>query len=588
MRNGRLLIVILAVVGWMTVVLPLAAQKNGDKGTTVAETMIDTLSANDQRRYEYFFLEAIREQERGNYANAFSLLQHCRDINPDAAEVYFAMSSYYVEMENDTMLIQCMERAAALAPNNDNYLERLGQTYLKARDYDKAIDVYERLASHNLHRTDVLEVLQQLYHFKKDYNNLISTLDRIEIIEGNSEETALAKMQIYSMQGKKNEEYKVLRDLVKKHPYDLNYRVMTGNWLLQNDRAKEALNEYRYVLKQEPDNQAVQFSLLDYYKAQGQEKAAQQLRDHLLMSDKTDSENKILLIRQLINENEQAGGDSTEVLRMFERLLQQPKPDADIAELRAAYMDLKKMPRDSINAALERVLQIAPDNAGARLHLIQSIWRTEDYDSVIRLCRPALEYNPDEMAFYYYLGLAHYQKDERDEALDAFRRGVGQINSESNRDIVSDFYSIMGDILHQKGLDQEAFAAYDSCLHWNPENIPCLNNYAYYLSERGQDLVKAEQMSFRTIKAQPDNGTYLDTYAWILFMQGRFEEAKIYIDQALKNDKDPGGVVIEHAGDIYANIGDLDRAIDYWQQAIKAGGGSNLLEQKVGQRKYIK
>ena len=556
--------------------------------TDMAAQETSVLSANDQRRYEYFYLEALREQQQGNYANAFALLQHCLEINPDAAEAYYTLSSYYVEMDNDSAMIRCMQKAAALAPDNDTYLERLGQTYLKTHKYDEAIDIYEQLADHNRHREDVLDVLQQLYHYKKDYPNLIATLDRIELIEGNSEETALAKMQIYSLQGKKNEEFHVLKELVQKHPYDLNYRVMTGNWLLQNDRPKEALNEYRAVLKQDPDNQAVQFSLLDYYKAQGQDKAAEQLRERLLMSDKTDTENKVLLIRQIINENEQAGGDSTAVLALFERVLDTPKPSADIAELRAAYMDLKKMPTDSINAALRRVLQIAPDNAGARLHLIQSVWGTEDYDAVIALCRPALEYNPDEMAFYYYLGVAHYQKDEHDEALDAFRRGVSQINSESNHAIVSDFYSIMGDILHQKGLDDEAFAAYDSCLQWNPDNVPCLNNYAYYLSVRGEDLQKAERMSYRTIKAHPDSGTYLDTYAWILFMQGRYEEAQIYIDQALKNYDEPNGEVLEHAGDIAANNGDINKALDYWQQALAAGGGTTLLEQKIKQKKYLK
>ena len=556
--------------------------------TDMAAQETSVLSANDQRRYEYFYLEALREQQQGNYANAFALLQHCLEINPDAAEAYYTLSSYYVEMDNDSAMIRCMQKAAALAPDNDTYLERLGQTYLKTHKYDEAIDIYEQLADHNRHREDVLDVLQQLYHYKKDYPNLIATLDRIELIEGNSEETALAKMQIYSLQGKKNEEFRVLKELVQKHPYDLNYGVMTGNWLLQNDRPKEALNEYRAVLKQDPDNLAVQFSLLDYYKAQGQDKAAEQLRERLLMSDKTDTENKVLLIRQIINENEQAGGDSTAVLALFERVLDTPKPSADIAELRAAYMDLKKMPTDSINAALRRVLQIAPDNAGARLHLIQSVWGTEDYDAVIALCRPALEYNPDEMAFYYYLGVAHYQKDEHDEALDAFRRGVSQINSESNHAIVSDFYSIMGDILHQKGLDDEAFAAYDSCLQWNPDNVPCLNNYAYYLSVRGEDLQKAERMSYRTIKAHPDSGTYLDTYAWILFMQGRYEEAQIYIDQALKNYDEPNGEVLEHAGDIAANNGDINKALDYWQQALAAGGGTTLLEQKIKQKQYLK
>jgi len=107
----------------------------------------------------------------------------------------------------------------------------------------------------------------------------------------------------------------------------------------------------------------------------------------------------------------------------------------------------------------------------------------------------------------------------------------------------------MGDILHQKGLASDAFEAYDSCLQWKDDNIGCLNNYAYYLSERGEQLQKAEEMSYKTIKAEPKNSTYLDTYAWILYMEERYAEAQIYIEQALQNmDKNvDNSVILEHA-----------------------------------------
>ncbi len=81
---------------------------------------------------------------------------------------------------------------------------------------------------------------------------------------------------------------------------------------------------------------------------------------------------------------------------------------------------------------------------------------------------------------------------------------------------------IMGDILNKKGLEEESFAAYDSCLQWKDDNVTALNNYAYYMSLKGVELHKAEQMSYKTIKAEPKNGTYLDTYAWILFMEERY------------------------------------------------------------------
>ena len=146
----------------------------------------------------------------------------------------------------------------------------------------------------------------------------------------------------------------------------------------------------------------------------------------------------------------------------------------------------------------------------------------------------------------------------------------------------------MGDILHEKNREAEAYAAYDSCLQWKPDNVGCLNNYAYYLSEKGKDLQKAEQMSYRTIKAEPDNSTFLDTYAWILFMQERYEESKIYIDQAVQKDSTVSEVILEHAGDIHAKVGDMEKALDYWQQARKKGADSKVLIRKIKLRKYLK
>ena len=194
------------------------------------------------------------------------------------------------------------------------------------------------------------------------------------------------------------------------------------------------------------------------------------------------------------------------------------------------------------------------------------------------------------MVFYYFTGLAYYQKGEDDKALSFFQKGVAEINDESSSDIVSDFYCIMGDILFKKGKATEAFAAYDSCLQWKPDNISCLNNYAYYLSLNNQNLKKAEEMSVKTIQAEPTSATYLDTYAWILFLEGRYEEAKMYIDQAISNDStdESSADVYEHAGDIHAMAGDIDKALEYWKQAQKRGGESKILARKIKQRKYIK
>lgn len=576
------------LVAGVLVAMPCHARKKTKKKTlAVASAPVSMLSKNDQKRYDYFYLQAICMQEKEDYAAAYDLLLHCLEINPDAAEAYFTLSNYDAALEQDSLMLAHMRRAVALNPDNDSYAERLGQTYLKLQDYEQAVSLYESLSEAHPSRTDVLHILGRLYQQQKNYPMVIETLNRLENIEGASEDISLAKMQMYALQGKKKEEFRELKQLAQKHPNDYNYRVMTGNWLLKNGKPKEALAEYNAVLKKEPDNYSAKESLLDYYKSQGMDSLAKVKTEELLVSSKTPSETKRHLISQLIRENEQQGGDSTMVLDLFDRILVQPQEDAEMASWRAVYIKLKKMPEDVQMEAWERVLAIDPSDKPSRLETLQLAIHQQDFARSAEICQRGADYNPDEMIFYYYLGLSHFQMNHLDEALEAFRRGVSQINSESNPDIVSDFYAVMGDILHSKDLDQEAFAAYDSCLHWKADNIGCLNNYAYYLSLGDKDLSRAEKMSYRTIKAEPANSTYLDTYAWILFRQGRYEESKIYIDQALRNDSTLSAVIIEHAGDIYAMCGDIEKAIEYWQKAIDQGGDSMLLSRKIKLRKYV-
>lgn len=563
------------------------SSKKGNHHST-SSTIYTPLDYNTSQRFKYFYLEAINQQNKGNYAAAFDLLNHCQEINPNAAEVYFMRSAYYSMLKNDSLMVADIERAAALNPTNTTFMERLGQIYIGMGKFPKAIETYEKIYANTRDRDDVLNILIQLYDRQKDYDNMLRTIDRLESLEGSSEEITLARMRVLALKGDKEAELAELKSLSEKHPNDMNYHVMMGNWLLQNDRADEALKEYDYVLNMEPDNLMAQMSMLDYYRNVGEDSLANDLQEKMLINEDTPINSKMTLMRKVVADNEQEGGDSTQVLDLFHRILAKPQKTTDMHELYAAYMTLKKMPQDSINQALRDALEIAPDNAGVRLELIQAEWSKKNFDEVIRLSRAAQEYNPDEMAFYYFMGLAHFQKDERDEALNSFQRGVAQINESSNKEIVSDFYAIMGDILHEKGREKEAYAAYDSCLQWKPDNIGCLNNYAYYLSEQGKDLQRAEQMSYRTIKAEPQNSTYLDTYAWILFMQERYEESKLYIDQAVQNDSTVSVVILEHAGDIHAKVGEMDKALDFWRKARDNGSDSKVLIRKIKLRKYLK
>lgn len=571
------IITLLAVLFMLPLSIDAKKENNGGDGST-------------DRRYQYFFIEAMRQQSMGNYASAYELLTHAKDIDGNKPEVYYYLAMYLAQMEKDSLALTSLEKAVSLAPKNETYQERLAQFYIGNGKFDKATEAYTRLCDEHSYRTDAMKILLQLYQQEKNYTKMLDVINRIEQVDGESEDLTLSKVRVYELMNKPEDAHKALKELADNHPYDINYQIMLGNWLLQNNKADEAYSIFTKALKEEANNPYAQSSLYDYYKQHGDSAKAADMMEKILVSTEQSIENKLQFVREAIKENEQHGGDSIKMLSLFNRMIAASPEETDIRELEVAYMKMKKFPTAAIDSTLTSLLNIAPDNASARFQLLQNKWSSDDWDSIIALSEPGTQYNPEEMVFYYFTGLAYYQKGEDDKALTFFQKGVAEINDKSSSDIVSDFYCIMGDILFKKGKATEAFAAYDSCLQWKPDNISCLNNYAYYLSLNNLNLKKAEEMSVKTIQAEPTSATYLDTYAWILFLEGRYEEAKMYIDQAISNDStdESSADVYEHAGDIHAMAGDIDKAVEYWKQAQKRGSESKILARKIKQRKYIK
>ena len=578
----------------MAVVAPLLAIGGARTGTSVdmkCDTM--TISADSLLKetplFDRLYLDAVCRQIAGD-STASALLERCHEMRPDAAEVYYSLAHSYLKHGNDSLARVNMRRAAELQPDNDNYLENVAETYIDQREYDRAIEAYEQLYAHHRDRSDVLELLVRLYNAKKDYPKMLSTIDRMEQADGPSEEISLMRMGIYEQQGDKKNAYRILHALTNDHPNEPSYKVMLGNWLMQHDRKSEAYNWFKSALEDDKQNEFALNSLYDYYRSMGDDTKARQLRDNILFSPQTDIKTKLSMLQQAIRENEQEqGGDSTAVLALFDKIMLATPRNAELSNLKAMYMRVKKMPQDSINAAYAHTLSFEPDNLSARLTLTQNKWEEKKWNEVVDLCDKGIQYTPEELTYYYFMALAYIQQDEDQKAYEACKRGLNEIDlskaDEPERNMASDMYGIIGDMSYTTSNYDEAFSAYEKAININPDNIQVLNNYAYYLSQQNTQLDHAAEMSLRTLKEEPTNATYLDTYAWILFLQKRYDEAKAYVDLTLQNSKNPDKVLLEHAGDIYLMAGDKEKAVSYWQQAIEAGGNKASLERKIKTRK---
>lgn len=568
--------------------------------TPVVHSRLSSLSPSDRARLNYIYQEATRQKLVENHSAAFDLLCHAYDICPDAPEVLYDLALYRLALRQDTLAERLFVRAAELDPRNTYYKEALASFYLQRRRTGDALPQLETLATLQPKRTDVLSQLVTIYSNLDRPADAIHTLDRIELLEGKMASVSYRKFALYKSMEKEQEAFAELEALCKEYPHEMSYRLAIGDQLLTAGRIDEAEKVYDEVRRTEPDNLGLKLSMLELYRQTEQDSLFQVTRDSLLFAPKTESETRATLLRDLVSsemKDDSLGRQRVE--QTFARLDEAFPQDLALLQLRAAYLATYDKSNDSaFVAVMDRVNELEPANTQALFYLIQYYAEHQDFEHLENICRRAVLTHPEELLCHYFLGVALYQQDKKREALAAFRAGIVQKNDDSRPAMVADLYSVMGDILHEMGSEREAYAAYDSCLVYQDDNVQCLNNYAYYLSLQNTDLDRAEEMSYRTIRLQPDNKTYLDTYAWILFMKQRYSEAQIYIDRVcppdsadadLLADPDISGVVFEHAGDIAACNGNTDQALRFWQLAQKAGGSglTALLPRKIKLKKYI-
>lgn len=449
-------------------------------------------------KYDYTYLEAVRQKDMGNYVLAFELYKRCLEMDPDASEAHYGIGNLYMGMKMDSLALVHLTKATELEPGNTEYLEHLAQAYLYQNEVDSGVAAYERLSEIVPDNTEYLGILIQIYDQLHDYEKMLEVLGRLEVQEGQSERITLAKMQAHSLMGNMEGAYKEIKQLADGHPYEIAYRVLMGNWLLNNGRKKEALKTFEDALKDDPNNAQAQLSLMDYYRTMKEDARADSLLEGLLVNPNTDSGTRTILLGEWTKSHSDAPSEETKKL-------------------------------------LNKVLEVAPENISARLQLIQILWSDSIDETVVRECRKAVEYIPGEVMLYYYLGVAEFVNKHYEDAISSLTSGVENKKDDTPKPLMGELFVMLGDSYHKIGKMEEAYAAYDSCLVYTPDMVMCLNNYAYFLSIEKRDLKRAEEMSYKAITAEPNNAIYLDTYAWILYQEGNYADAKTYIDMAIKN-----------------------------------------------------
>ncbi len=561
--------------------------------------LFGTLGIKAQANFDYYYLEAEKCRLAEDYSSALDLYRHCLDINPEAPEALYNIGLLYLYMRSDSIGTSYIRHACERDTNNPYYLETLAALYLNKRDAESAIPVLEKMASLQSRRSDILSQLASLYSTVGDNDKAIGALNRIELLEGVSPQVTVEKFRLYKEKGQLDSAFVQLQALCEESPHDMNLRVIVGNQYMQAGDTVKALEIYDEVRRQEPANTGLQLAMLDYYRDSEQDERYNKVRDSLLFCPDSPTQLRTIMLQSYISDVQRDSTYTPRLVAAFDTLLARPQQDAQVLIMKAAYQVYSKQPQEALCQTMRQVLEVEPGNETALRELLQYYAEQNDEKGVEDISRRGLNYHPEEIAYAYYLGMALAEQKKLTDAADVLQQGLRVRTEFVSERLVSNVFGVLGDIYYQQGKETEAFAAYDSALVYMEDNIMCLNNYAYYLSLKGEQLDRAEEMSYRTIRQEPENITYLDTYAWILFMKGDYAHARTYMDKVvdpkltdeelLSNERLLGNL-IEHAGDVYANCGEQETALRLWKLAKQKDDNTctPLLRKKIKRKKYFK
>jgi tetratricopeptide (TPR) repeat protein len=100
-----------------------------------------------------------------------------------------------------------------------------------------------------------------------------------------------------------------------------------------------------------------------------------------------------------------------------------------------------------------------------------------------------------------------------------------------------------------------------------PDNAEALNALGYTLLSFPSRLSEAEGYLLRALKLQPDEPVILDSYGWLLFKQGKAEQALRYLEQAYAKQKE--NEIAAHLAEVLWVLGRKEDAKKLFDRAFK-------------------
>lgn len=544
----------------------------------------NALSDNDKIEYEAAFIEGLKQKMVGNQQAAISLFSKCLQINPNASSAMFELAKIHSGNGDMTSASLLLEKAIKIDPENKWFKVLLAQIYEQGKQYKEAAALYQQLYQNDTENLEYLYMNAALLSSAKQYDQAITVYNELEKKVGINDQISVEKQQIYQAQGKKKEAQAELQKLIDFNPKEPRYYGLMADYYLSEKDEASALKYYMKILEIDPENGFVLFSLTSFYREKNDKEKAWEYARKAFQNKSLEVETKIQFYLMITSAQDKPFFNDDQISELVDLLVKTNPDDYRVYTVFAEFL-ISRGKLEEARTQLRKVLETQKDNYMVWERLILISNDLVDFKSVYADADKALDLFPAQPTLYGLKAVACLQLEKYTEALEVLKEGEPYLLD--NKVMQIQFSLYRAEANYKLDRVEEAFKAFDEVIKLDPENWMAMNNYAYYLSVRNENLAKAEELSSKAVRANPENSTYLDTYAWVLFMRKDYALAKFYMESAMKYGGDKSGVITEHYGDILIMLGEKEKAIEQWKKAQETGEGTKFLSDKIKQGRYI-
>jgi len=544
--------------------------------TLAADYKVKPVQTND------YFFEAMKAKMHDDNASAIDLFKKFLEIQPNAASGYYELALIYEEgksPDNAVLAENNIKKAISLDGSNKWYQQEYAVLLAGRSRFGEAGDVAAQLADRETTDAGYAALASGYYERAQKYAEALTYIDKAIARSGSDEDMLTRKMQICLEMNDMEKAAETVKLLITQDPKNGKYYKLLGELYDNGKMWEQAMEVYRNAEKQLPDDPSIEVGLAEHYQKTGDSVNYRIYARKAILNKKLDVETQLEIFEVYV----QGMSDSAirqEGLPIVTELVAMHPREPLLLAAYADFLESDGQPEKAIEY-FKKSVAIKPSDFNVWERLLGALSDKSQADTLIRYSEKAIRLFPNQAIAHYYNGVAHYNKKEHAAAIKSLNRAAS-LAPDQNAQVQAIIYSLLGDVYNANKEYDESDAAFGKALDYQPDNATVLNNYAYYLSERGKRLDAAREMSEKAIKVRPNEATFLDTYAWILYKKGDYEKAKANSEKAIElAGKQADGTLYDHLGDILYKLGNKTQAVENWKAAVQKGCDDPLLDKKI-------